>query len=298
MKDYSSLQRKTLLRIKDALKNSDFEDVDWPKKNNIENFIWVGFQNQLIGRKICHYEFIFHPETPNFLTLEVHFEIKKHFELFQNLILSSNLTFDKWINKTEKIIFKNKKIKLTDKSIVTKSIALLSNLHKTIGNQLIEILQVHSVLLHKKYQKPILSNNSRKVAMNRFYGKRICSELGSVDLFHGRLQEKLIKKLNDSGKYEIVNSENGFENYYYQIDVLAKTKKNQYDIFEVKPYPTATACIRAALGQLLHYKYLLDEGGYQIGTLYIVGPVDLSDEEKKFLKFIKKDIKIEYKSIK
>ena len=83
-----------------------------------------------------------------------------------------------------------------------------------------------------------------------------------------------------------------------KIVVLAQKKNNQYDIFEIKPYQSATSCIREALGQLLHYKYLLDEGGYQVGTLYIVGPVDLSDEEEKFLNSIKKDIKIKYKSIK
>ena len=84
MKDNSSTQREILLKIKAALKNTDFEDVNWPddKKEDIENFIWIGFQNRLIGREICHYEFIFQPEEPDILSLEVHFEVKKYKDLW------------------------------------------------------------------------------------------------------------------------------------------------------------------------------------------------------------------------
>ena len=301
MKDNSSTQREILLKIKAALKNTDFEDVNWPddKKEDIENFIWIGFQNRLIGREICHYEFIFQPEEPDILSLEVHFEVKKYKDLFKDMILTNALTFADWNYENGRIIFKEQNLKINDPDIVTKSLALLNRLHKLIGLQLIEILQVRPTLNSNKYRKPVLCTKPRKVVKCRFYGERTCEELGNIDSIHGKLQTVLIKQLCESGEYEFVNSENGFENYYYQIDVLAKTKKNQYDIFEVKPYQSATSCIREALGQLLHYKYLLDKGGYSVRALKIVGPSEMSDEEKEFFSSIQENLecKLEYLTI-
>jgi hypothetical protein len=293
MEKKSSPQRKVLLEIKAALKDTEFEDVNWPddKSEDIENFIWIGFQNQLIGRKICHYEFIFQPKQLDILSLEVHFEVKKYKDLFKDMILTNALTFADWNYENGRIIFKEQYLNINDPNIVTKSLELLNRLHKLIGFQLIEILQVRPTLNSNKYQKPVLCTKPRKVVKSRFYGERTCEELGCIDSIHGKLQTKLIKQLNNTGEYVSVFPENGFENYYYQIDVLAKTKKNQYDIFEVKPYQSATSCIREALGQLLHYKYLLDEGGYKVRTIYIVGPSELVDEETRFLDSIQQSLK-------
>ena len=108
---------------------------------------------------------------------------------------------------------------------------------------------------------------------------------------HGEIQEKLKEILEQERDYRKIIKEGGFKNYKYQIDLLARGKNGHYDIYEVKPYPTAMACIREALGQLFFYKFLLEKGGYEVDTLYIVGPSELSDFEDEFLQSIKNDLK-------
>ncbi len=83
--------------------------------------------------------------------------------------------------------------------------------------------------------------------------------------------------------------------------MLARRKKDgYYDVFEIKSYSTAAECIREALGQILFYKYLLTESECDIGTLFIVGQNEMSDEEERYFSMIKNSLNcpIEYIPIK
>ena len=307
MNKYSEKQRQILLAIKNKIGETEFEDVDWPKNNKIENFLWIGFQNGLIGNDNCHYEFIFQEDCPKKLSLEVHLcEAGKH-ELFKNIILPNKLKFDRWYrwykgNKNKqkengRIVFRTKRIDINDSEIVHNCLALLKELHNAIGEQLLEIMQAHPELLPKQFQLPKLLENSRKIVTKKKYAARTYEEAKTFDSMHGEIQEKLKEILEQERDYRKIIKEGGFKNYKYQIDLLSRKKNEHYDIYEVKPYSTAMACIREALGQLLFYKFLLEKGGYEVDTLYIVGPSELSDFEKEFLQSIKnnlEDPEIEY----
>lgn len=293
----SERQKQVLFAIKNKIGKTDFKDVNWPKEKNIKNWIWIGDKSGLIGNDNCHYEFIFQKETPDVLTLEVHLDEKRNHKLFSNIILPNFLKFDKWNCKNGRIIYKKENICINDKTIVPKSINLLKKLHNEIGEKLLEIMKTHPELVSNAYQKPKLLFDSRNVVIKKEYKARTIHESRVLNSNHGEIQNRLETKLKQTKKYESINKENGFENLSYQIDVLAQKKDGHYDIFEVKPYPTAMACIREALGQLFFYKFLLEKGGYKVDTLYIVGPSELSDFEDEFLQSIKNDLKkskIEY----
>ena len=48
-------KKEMLTKLKKEIIENGFIDVDWPKSNKINNFIWIGAQNGLIGHKKCHY---------------------------------------------------------------------------------------------------------------------------------------------------------------------------------------------------------------------------------------------------
>ena len=96
------------------------------------------------------------------------------------------------------------------------------------------------------------------------------------------------QELEKSREYANVYLEGYFNNLGYRIDLVGIKQNKTYDIFEVKPYPSATECIREALGQILHYYHLLvlEKGKNKIGKLVIVGPAELNDNDSNFLKTI------------
>ncbi len=297
MNKYSEKQRQILLAIKNKIGETEFEDVKCPNGENIRNWIWVGDKSGLIGNDNCHYEFIFQDKVPDVLTLEVHLDERKNHKLFSNMLLPDFLRFDRWNCKNGRIVYKDEVIDINNKQIVSKSIKLLKKLHNAIGEQLLEIMQAHPELLPKQFQIPKLLKNSRKIVMEKEYAARTYKTAKTFNSRHGEIQKKLKEILEQKRDYRKIIRESGFKNYKYQIDLLAQKENNCYDIFEVKPYPTAMACMREALGQLLFYKFLLEKGGYEVDILYIVGPSELSDFEKEFLQSIKKDLKdleIEY----
>lgn len=281
-------QRNILLKIKEAIKKTGFEDVNWPSNNNVKNFIWIGFQHRLIGNDNCHYEFIFQDDTPNLLTLEIHIDEKEIQELFENMLLPDFLCFKKWNRDNGRIIFKNESIQIDDSDIINKSLNLLNKLHDSIGEQLLQIIQSNSKLVIGNHIKPKLLSNSRSVVTRKNYKERTETEATTFNMIHGKIQERLEKKLKKNPEYVLVTLENGFENLYYQIDLLGKKENEHYDIYEVKPYSTALACIREALGQILHYNFLLEEGDYTVDKLIIVGQAKITPDELLYLKFLKK----------
>lgn len=70
------------------------------------------------------------------------------------------------------------------------------------------------------------------------------------------------------------------------------------EIYEIKPYKTATIVIRAAIGQLIQYHFLLEKNKDKLKKLVAVGPAKLRKQEQDFLNHIceifKKSFGIEF----
>lgn len=263
-------KQQTILQIlkQEVASSQYFSDANWPNDDEIENFIWIGTKNGLIGNDNCHYEFIFQEEQSDELTLEVHFEGENQSQ-FANLDLPSSLKHDKWQAEDCRIIFADEhSYNVHDEEIVEKSMKDLKQLHKMIGSRLEEIA---------RQDKPKLSGEGKGIITHKCYSVRAQQETKHLETIHGSLQEELEAYLKRRKEYSKIIPEAGFENRNYSIDMLARRKKDgYYDVFEVKSYSTAAECIREALGQILFYKYLLTESGCDIGTLFIVGQNEMS----------------------
>lgn len=77
------------------------------------------------------------------------------------------------------------------------------------------------------------------------------------------------------------------------VDIVFTTDETT-ELIEVKPYYTATHCIREGLGQLLSYyhKHYLNRKNV---TLTIIGSKEPSADDKKFIKFIQTTLNIKFR---
>lgn len=298
-------QKKVLLDIKKELANSKlFVDVNYPKDSeSVENYIWIGDKEKLIGMYACHYEFIFHPEDSDYLSVEVHISEKGKQKLFQNLQFTNALEFAEWYgHENGRVIVKKSNLYINTLNIAKKAIKKLKSLHNEIGEQLQEILLDNQDLLPKKNQisKPVLSPNNGTIVKKKNYKERTAATAKSLETMHGKIQEAYKQKLLLSRQYDSVSEEQGFEGLPYRIDILVHSGKG-YDVFEIKPDSTATECIREALGQLLFYKHLLEAGGYKVNRLVVVGSAKNQESDNDYLRSINNGmnaIKIEYDYVK
>lgn len=256
------------------------------KKNDINNWwFWVGTRDGTIGTKNCHYEFVFHDK--NTLCLEVHFENANNCSNFEQIVrYYNNLQFREWGIRHRRITSEEYQISINDAQIVQKAIKLLKRLHEAIGEELRQIIQTITPI----NQPTLLLNDNNNVVRTIHYKPRSREKATEVDSIHGNIQDRLKQELENSRKYANVYLEGYFENLGYRIDLVGVKQNNTHDIFEVKPYPSATECIREALGQILHYYHLLKKGKYKIGKLVIVGPAELNDNDSNFLKTIQQSL--------
>lgn len=290
-------KKEILTKLKKEINKKGFTDVDKPKSNEIDNFIWIGGQNRLIGNLTCHYEFIFQDDET--LSLEVHFEEKKNCEEFKDVLsekYETTLEFADWEKKHKRIIGKNDNycIKINENvgidNIVNKAIKLLEELDNSIG---------YSLAKKCDELKPeaSLSQSDGTVVEEIEYKKRFINYKKSFHTKHGKIQKALITKL--ASKYNEVGFERTLSDI--RVDVVGinkngKTDKKEYtyDIYEVKPYDSPTDCIREALGQLIYYKYQIEKK-YKVGKLFVVGQNKLGFLDRQYLEKIQKSLpKIEY----
>lgn len=290
-------KKEILTKLKKEINKKGFTDVDKPKSNEIDNFIWIGAQNGSIGNLTCHYEFIFHDGGT--LNLEVHFE-DENCDGFNNVVEENNntLEFSEWecdghyrriIGRNNNYCIQIDQYTNVDK-IVNKAIKLLEKLDKEIGIRLarcVSNLNIQSDL-----------GEDGTIVREREYKNRYVCYPKNYSSKHGEIQEALINQL--SNEYNEV----GFERPLcdIRVDVLGINKNRTrnkreytYDIYEVKPYDSPTDCIREALGQLIYYKYKFEKNGYIVGRLIVVGQNDLNPCDIEYLKSIQDSFPIEYK---
>ena len=295
--------KKILTEIKKRL--NDDENFFYPyteESSDGKSYIWVGVRTGLIGTEFCHYEFIENDNEPSILSLEVHFNETEKKE-FESLIkhLPSELESKEWNydNGFRRIVFKNRKLKFDDASIIDNAFKDLKILDKYIGEKLEEIINNCENLKPLNLRKQKLGQ-SRKIVNGRVNHSRQISE-ESYKSKHGSLQKKLKKQLEVSGEYEEVKPEVPLGEIRVDIYGLKKIDSaDVYDIFEVKPYESPTDCIREAIGQLLLYRCNFERSGYKVGCLYICGSNRLCEYDKLYLDSIKEicnALKIYYRPI-
>lgn len=108
---------------------------------------------------------------------------------------------------------------------------------------------------------------------------------------HYQMQKKLIKELENkyskSGKIKHEVKINK-----YRADIMVRLSDTEYEIYEVKPYILPKDCIREASGQLLEYKYRLENMKTSTGKkivvkkLIIVGRSMKDDDSIKYINFL------------
>ena len=103
---------------------------------------------------------------------------------------------------------------------------------------------------------------------------------------HNELQNKLFHYLKSIRGYDKVTME---ENY---IDVKVE-EKTQTILYEVK-IGKPISCIRQGLGQVLSYGWLHSKEKNKAIKLVVVGPDAPTEEEKEFIGFIKKNLRIDF----
>lgn len=96
---------------------------------------------------------------------------------------------------------------------------------------------------------------------------------------HKQMQVGIINNLK-AQSYTNINHE------VNHVDIIAINPAGQLVYFEVKTANEARKCIREAFGQILEYSYY--PGNKQADVLYIVGRAKLTNDDKDYLKYIRK----------
>jgi hypothetical protein len=112
---------------------------------------------------------------------------------------------------------------------------------------------------------------------------RIEYKKSSYDPVHNIMQNGVKQYLEKSGEYDEVLLE------VDNVDVKAKTNNGDWHFFELKT-SSPRKCIREALGQILEYAHFPADN--KAKKLFIVGQAELSDDEKKYLKYLRSQYNI------
>lgn len=281
-------KKDILIQLQEEISKSDRFCSRYPKESKIDNFIWVGTKDEIIGDWDCHYEFIFEnkdrePTKNNspFLAIEVHLSERNKHGLFKEVALDKQLTFYNWyyekrnkIVENGRIVYKDWRLRYDAPQVIMKAMDRLCRLDDAIGASLKQVV-LENNLLSSGIQRFIKSG---KISKERQL-KSITTTEQFITLQHGIWEERLLEQIKN--KYDDVGQELSF----IRIDVFGK-KDNVYDIYEVKPYMSATQCIREALGQILYYKYLFEKQGFKVGNIFIAGPEKPLKSDEEYLNSI------------
>lgn len=75
---------------------------------------------------------------------------------------------------------------------------------------------------------------------------------------------------------------------------LKLIEKNKVTFFEVKPYSSASLCIREALGQLLGYYWDDNNAIIEKSKIIVVGSIKPTMNELNYIDFLKRNLNIEF----
>ncbi len=104
---------------------------------------------------------------------------------------------------------------------------------------------------------------------------------------HNKIQNGIYEIIADLYGEDCVKKEENF------VDIVV-TIRNTTELIEVKPYNSATQCIREGLGQLLNY-YHKHYSNRKNVTLIIFGNKEPNADDKTFIKFIQSTLNLKFR---
>lgn len=128
---------------------------------------------------------------------------------------------------------------------------------------------------------------SRRPARGRNTEEQVRTVAGSyvAQQKHNKIQETLFKMLSDEyGNENVILEENYVDIKLFQKDYIT--------FYEVKSSSYASDCIREALGQILLYS--LNDIDDRPKKHIVVGQYPATDNDKKYIDFLKKNLKLEF----
>jgi hypothetical protein len=109
-----------------------------------------------------------------------------------------------------------------------------------------------------------------------------------VEQRHNKIQEKLKNMLSETyGQENVILEEN-----YVDIKLV---QPNYISFYEVKSSSYASECIKEALGQILLYS--LNDTDSRPKKHIVVGQYPATENDKKYINFLKKNLKLEFEYI-
>ncbi|MFH1328839.1 MAG: hypothetical protein ABIH76_08380 [Candidatus Bathyarchaeota archaeon] len=135
----------------------------------------------------------------------------------------------------------------------------------------------------------IVDPQSDDPSLNTDQQSRKGSQPYVADAAHNILQKTFYRYLCN------VHGKNNLKLEKEYVDIILE-QSGKSTLYEIKPYNSVIQCMRAALGQLVHYCYNYCSTR-NTPELAIVGPAEPSEEEKAFIEFIKANITIPIKYI-
>ncbi|MEZ4722324.1 MAG: hypothetical protein R2813_10675 [Flavobacteriales bacterium] len=117
---------------------------------------------------------------------------------------------------------------------------------------------------------------------------RTVTYTATVKKTHDKIQLAFARQLKRDFPDDVIQTESNY------IDVKRITSDKLY-YYEVKPFNSAYACVRAGIGQLLDYHH--SNPSDKDIQLCIVGPAPVEPEDQAFISFIQKSLKLPFEYI-
>lgn len=160
---------------------------------------------------------------------------------------------------------------------------------KPLGKTSVEFMRLLYDEFRLGYDKPPLPakrNRKRKASKSKSLvpvNRKGC-EAGISNQVHNLLQMKLYNQLCSEYTESCVDMEKDW------VDLLVELPEKVI-LFEIKPFPYAEDCIKAALGQLLLYAFFAIKNYRKTIELVIAGPNGITLEESELLLFLSNRVK-------
>ena len=117
--------------------------------------------------------------------------------------------------------------------------------------------------------------------------RKIKTAQSIVEAAHNKLQQEFYNQLVEKYEENRVIMEDKF------VD-LKLIEDNKITFYEVKRYHSARECIREALGQILDYHWNDENTNKKKSKIVVVGVSKPTKNEKKYIDFLKENLKIEF----
>jgi len=179
----------------------------------------------------------------------------------------------------DRILIKSPTVKHITLKRFNKNIERINSVRSELGLKLSTLTKPIEAKKRMRGRGGVTSRN-----VQQHIRERIAQKI-KVNSIHNQIQNQLYNKLDRENSNEKLIME---ENW---IDLLQISDGKTF-LYEVKPYSSATRCIREGIGQLLHYCSQQFEETNNV-VFVIVGPNNMDNDDHDYLRFVKESIKIE-----